>query len=66
MKAAKKFFGNKRYIFRKELHTKSLGVNLHYRWVDEADGKEVKVLSSKEGVCDAFVIMPQWCEEIYD
>ena len=66
MKAAKRFFGNKRYVFRKELHMLSLGENLHYNWVNEADGKEIKVLSSGEGAYDVFVILPQWCEEIYE
>ena len=66
MKAAERFFGNKKYVFRKKLHVKSLGKDYNFAWIKEIDGKEIKVISPYKGSCNGYIIRPNWCEEIYN
>lgn len=67
----KRFYGNKRYRFRKHL----LGKDLGHRgsvWTDKVNGKEVMVISETGALCkddegESYGVAPEWCEEIiYD
>ena len=65
MKAEKEFRGNKQYVFRKELHAR-MNEDCDYPWVKEIDGHKVKVLSLRQGMCNGYVVLPNWCEEVED
>ena len=66
----KRFYGNKRYRFRKDIMKIAMGN--HYsdaNWIERIDGKEVEVITKTGGICrdgeDKLSISPRWCEEIY-
>lgn len=65
----KRFFGNKRYIFRKHLLEKDLG-HRGSVWTDKVNGKEVMVISETGAFCkddegESYGVVPEWCEEIF-
>ena len=66
----KRFYGHKRYRFRKDIMKIAMGN--HYsdaNWIERIDGKEVEVITKTGGICrdgeDKFSVSPRWCEEIY-
>lgn len=66
----KRFFGNKRYRFRKDIMKIVMGNSYSdANWIERVDGKEVEVITKTSGICrdgkDGFSISPRWCEEIY-
>ena len=72
---ADRFFGNKNYVFRKELLLENLGQSIDKYadlWADRVDGEPVIVQNIRSGVCISktddgnvsFLISPKWCEEV--
>lgn len=73
-----RFFGNKKYVFRKKLLFENIGPltspwTTGATWADEIDGKPVKVQDMHNGICIAkgfsgenipFSVSPEWCEEV--
>lgn len=66
----KRFYGNKRYRFRKDIMKIVMGnIYSDANWIEKVDGKEVEVITKTSGICrdreSVFSISPRWCEEIY-
>lgn len=63
------FYGNKKYIFRKELY-RHFWDRFPPPWCDIIDGQMVKVIDKDNAVCivdnNVFYVSPRWCEEVQD
>lgn len=64
-----RFFGNKKYVFRKRLLEKDLG-HRGSTWTNKVDGREVIVISKTSALCkddegESYGVAPEWCEEIF-
>lgn len=61
-----RFYGNKKYVFRKSLFIESMGEFFLTPWVEELDNVEVEVTSRTTGICiiknRKYYISPSWCE----
>lgn len=61
-----RFYGNKKYVFRKSLFIKSMGECFLTPWVEELDNAEVEVTSRTAGKCviknRTYYVSPNWCE----
>lgn len=64
MKCAREFDPRKEYVFRKRLLAKTNKDLDKYPFVNEIDGKKVEVLSYCFGICERYVVLCFWCEEI--
>ena len=64
MKRARSFDPRKEYVFRKRLFARMNENFDKYPFVNEIDGKKVEVLSYCFGICERYVVMCFWCEEI--
>ena len=65
-----RFFGNKKYVFRKSLLEEAIGstaVDL-LEWPKMLDGRTVTVVNKSRGKCllnyREFMVSPKWCEEV--
>ena len=64
MKAARMFDPRKEYVFRKRLFAQSNKDFDKYQFANKLDSKKVEVSSYYFGMCEGYIVVCHWCEEV--